>query len=68
VTIGSVVVPATYAGLITAGELQINFMLPSSFASQTAGNYPISIQINGVSSPVTINTGPPGIVVLPIGR
>jgi hypothetical protein len=31
-----------------------------------AGNYPLSISLNGVSSPTTINTSPPGLLVLPI--
>jgi uncharacterized protein (TIGR03437 family) len=67
VTIGSVTVPADYAGQTPyAGEFQINFTVPSQFATLPAGNYPISITLNGVSSPTTINSNPPGQIVLPI--
>jgi uncharacterized protein (TIGR03437 family) len=66
VTIGSVKVPADFAGLVAVGEFQINFTVPQQFASQPAGTYPISIQVNGVSSPLTINSTPPGQLVLPI--
>jgi uncharacterized protein (TIGR03437 family) len=62
VTIGNVTVPASYAGLVAAGEFQINFTVPSL----AAGNYPISIQVNGVSSPATIDSNPPAQVVLPV--
>ncbi len=66
VTIGNVTVPATFAGLVAVGEFQINFTVPQQFASMAAGRYPISIQVNGVSSPVTINSNPPGQMVLPV--
>jgi uncharacterized protein (TIGR03437 family) len=67
VTIGNVTVPATYAGQTAAvGEYQINFQVPSQFANMPAGNYPISISLNGVSSPTTINSNPPGPIVLPV--
>jgi len=67
VTIGGVTVPATYAGQTPyVGEFQINFTVPSQFANMPAGNYPISIALNGVSSPATINSNPPGPVVLPV--
>jgi uncharacterized protein (TIGR03437 family) len=56
VTIGNVTVPADSTTLVAAGEFQINFTVPQPFA---AGQYPIAIQVNGVSSP-------PGLVVLPI--
>lgn len=67
VTIGTVTVPADFAGQTPyVGEFQINFTVPGQFATMPAGNYPISISLNGVSSPTTINTSPPGLLVLPI--
>ncbi len=66
VTIGSVTVNASFAGLVAVGEFQINFTVPQQFASMPAGNYPITISINGVSSPSMINSVPPAPVVLPI--
>jgi uncharacterized protein (TIGR03437 family) len=62
VTIGSVKVAASYAGLVAVGEFQINFTVPTL----AAGNYPITIQVNGVSSPATINSSPAAQIVLPI--
>ncbi len=67
ITVGNVTVPADYAGQSpSVGEFQINFTVPAQFASMPAGNYPLSISCNGVSSPATINTIPPGPIVLPI--
>ncbi|HLK51703.1 MAG TPA: putative Ig domain-containing protein [Bryobacteraceae bacterium] len=66
VTIGGVSFPADAAGLVAPGEFQINFTVPQQFASMAAGNYPISIQVNGVSTPTNINSNPPAPVVLPI--
>ena len=66
VTIGSVTVPVSFAGLVAVRDFQINFTVPQQFASLAAGTYPISIQVNGVTSPVTINSSPPGQAVLPI--
>jgi uncharacterized protein (TIGR03437 family) len=67
VTIGSVTVPADFAGQTPyVGEFQINFTMPQQFASMPAGNYPISITLNGVSSPTTINSSPAGQIVLPV--
>jgi len=67
VTVGNVTVPADYAGQTAyVGEFQINFTVPQQFANMPAGNYPISISLNGISSPVTVNSSPPGPVVLPI--
>jgi len=66
VTIGNITVPAIGAALVAVGEFQINFTVPQQFASMAPGTYPISISINGVSSPATINTSPPGPVVIPI--
>jgi len=59
-------VPADFAGLVGAGEFQINFTVPQQFASMPEANYPITISVNGVPSPATINTNPPGDIVLPI--
>jgi uncharacterized protein (TIGR03437 family) len=66
VTIGNVTIPATAAALVAVGEFQINFTVPQQFASLPPGTYPISISINGASSPSTINSNPPGPVVIPI--
>ena len=62
VTIGSVTIPAGYAGLVTVGEFQINFTVPQL----AAGTYPISIAVNGVSSPTMINSNPPSPILIPI--
>lgn len=66
VTIGNVTVPASAAALVAVGEFQINFTVPQQFASLPPGTYPISVSINGVSSPANINSSPPGPVVIPI--
>ena len=66
VTVGSIAINPDFAGLVAVGEFQINFTLPQQFANMPAGNYPITISINGVSSPSTINSAPPAPVVLPI--
>jgi uncharacterized protein (TIGR03437 family) len=66
VTIGTVTIPASAAALVAVGEFQINFTVPQNFASMPAGLYPISISINGVTSPASINSSPPGPVVIPI--
>ena len=66
VTVGSITINPTFAGLVAVGEFQINFTLPQQFANMPAGNYPIAISINGVSSPSMINSVPPAAVVLPI--
>ena len=68
VTIGTFTIPADYAALVAVGEFQINFTVPQSFASLPAGLYPISISINGIPSPASINSSPPGPVVIPIGH
>ena len=62
VTVGTITVPATSAGLTAVGEFYINFNVPSL----ANGTYPITISVNGVSSPATINSNPPGLLVLPI--
>ena len=67
VTIGNVTIPADFAGqTLYVGEFQINFTVPQQFATMPPGNYPISISLNGVSSPTTINSSPPGQLVLPV--
>lgn len=66
VTIGTTVIPADSVTLVAVGEFQVNFTVPQSFASQPAGLYPISVQVAGASSPVTINSSPPGQMVIPI--
>jgi uncharacterized protein (TIGR03437 family) len=66
VTIGSVTVNADFAALVAVGEFQINFTVPQQFANMPAANYPITVSVNGVSSPSTIDTAPPGPVVLPV--
>lgn len=64
VTIGSTTVPATYAGLVAVGEFQLNFNVPQL----ANGSYPISIAVNGVSSPSMINSNPPAPRCVPIGQ
>jgi uncharacterized protein (TIGR03437 family) len=66
VTIGTVTIPASAAALVAVGEFQINFTVPQDFASLPPGLFPISISINGVTSPASINSSPPGPVVIPI--
>jgi uncharacterized protein (TIGR03437 family) len=66
VTVGSIAVNADFAGLVAVGEFQINFTLPQQFANMPAGNYPITISLDGVSSPSMIDSVPPAPVVLPI--
>jgi uncharacterized protein (TIGR03437 family) len=66
VTIGSINIPADFAGLVAAGEFQVNFTVPQQFANMFGGTYPITISLNGVSSPTTINSAPPGLLVIPI--
>jgi len=63
VTVGSAIIQPSFAGLVAVGEFQINFNVPNL----PAGSYPISITVNGVSSPATINSNPPGPIMLPIG-
>jgi uncharacterized protein (TIGR03437 family) len=66
VTIGGVTVAASFAGQTPyVGEFQINFQVPSQFSTLPAGNYPISITYNGVSSPTMVGN-PPHQIVLPV--
>ena len=63
VTLGTTVIPATYAGQTGyAGEFQINVTVPNL----PAGSYAVSIQLNDVSSPQTVNTTPPLQLTIPI--
>src|ERR1039457_5301911 len=66
VTIGAVTLPAIGAAIEAVGECQINFTVPQSCASLPSGLSPISISINGVTSPASIESSPPGPVVIPI--
>jgi uncharacterized protein (TIGR03437 family) len=61
-TIGNATVSADFAGLVAVGEFQINFTVPQI----ADGTYPISISVNGASSPLTINSNPPGQLLIPI--
>ena len=66
VAIGSVTFTADAVALVAVGEFQINITVPQQFANLPAGNYPVTISVNGVSSPGTINSSPPGPLVIPI--
>ncbi len=66
VTMGNVTVSADAAGLVAPGEFQINFTVPQQFAALPEGSYPITITVNGVSSPATINSSPPGPLLVPV--
>ena len=66
VTLGSITVPAGAAALVASGEFQVNFTVPQQFATLAPGNYPLTITVNGVSSPADINTNPPAPLVIPI--
>jgi uncharacterized protein (TIGR03437 family) len=63
VTIGNEKATVSFAGLVAVGEFQINFTVPSL----PAGTYPIKIAVNEVASPATIDSNPPGPIMLPIG-
>lgn len=62
VTIGTTTVPASFAGLVAVGEFQINVTVPQL----ADGVYPVSITVNGVSSPPSVNTNPPAPLMMPI--
>jgi uncharacterized protein (TIGR03437 family) len=66
VTIGGITVPADFTGLVAVGEFQINFKVPEQFTTMPEANYPITISVNGVSSPSKINSDPPAQLVIPI--
>jgi uncharacterized protein (TIGR03437 family) len=50
VTIGNTTIQPLATALVTVGEFQIDFQVPQL----PDGDYPISIQINGVPSPLYI--------------
>lgn len=69
VTIGDITIAADSAALVAPGDFQINFTVPQQSANLPEDDYPLSIQYNGpigTSSPVTINSDPPGPMILPI--
>jgi uncharacterized protein (TIGR03437 family) len=66
VTIGSVVVTPSSATLVSVGLFQINFTVPQLFATMAEGLYPISIQVNGVSSPPYLDSNASLKMVLPL--
>ena len=66
VTIGPVTVLPGAAALVGPGEYQINFTVPQVFATMAPGVYPISVSLNGATSPGSINSSAPGPVVIPI--
>jgi len=65
VTLGNITVPADAAVLLYPGEFQINFTVPAQFATLAETNYPLTISVNGASSPATINSNPPAPIVVP---
>ena len=54
------------AALVASGEFQVNFTVPQQFATLPPGNYPLTVAVNGVSSPANINTNPPAPLMVPI--
>jgi uncharacterized protein (TIGR03437 family) len=66
VTIGTITFAAQSAALVAPGEFQVNFQVPQAFAAMPAGNYPITVSVAGISSPVTVNSNPPGPLLIPI--
>jgi uncharacterized protein (TIGR03437 family) len=63
VTVGGITVNAV-AALVGVGLFQVNFTIPQL----SPGDYPIAINLNGISSPTTINTDPQAQIVLPVGN
>src|SRR5262249_38324820 len=71
VKIGDITFPADAAALVAPGEFQITFRVPQQFANLPEREYPISLQAKPddgaiTSSPSTINSDPPGPLVIPI--
>jgi uncharacterized protein (TIGR03437 family) len=71
VRIGEIEFPPDVAALVAPGEFQINFRIPQQLATLPEGDYPISIKLKlddgaTTSSPITINSDPPGPLVIPI--
>jgi uncharacterized protein (TIGR03437 family) len=55
-TIGTATATPSYAGLVAAGEYQLNVTIPTTLAP---GNYPITVSTQGQTSPSGI--------ILPVG-
>jgi uncharacterized protein (TIGR03437 family) len=51
VTVGSMNASVTFAGLVAAGEFQVNVMLPAGLA---AGNDPITVAVGSQVSPANV--------------
>ena len=71
VKVGDISITPDFAGLQAVGEFQVNFRVPQQFAILPEGDYPISVQRRLDNSAVTtstatINSDPPGPIVLPI--
>ncbi len=66
VKFGDITVAADAAGLVAVGEFQVNATVPQQFQTLPEGNYPITLSVNGQSSPVNINSDPVGPVIVPI--
>jgi uncharacterized protein (TIGR03437 family) len=71
VKIGDISFTPDFAGLVAVGQFQINFRVPQQFAGLPEGDYPISVRVKlddgaVTTSPATINSDPPGRIVLPI--
>jgi len=66
VTLGGITIPAEGAALVAPGEFQVNFAVPQQFATMPEGNYAVTVTANGVVSPSTINSIPPGPLVIPV--
>jgi hypothetical protein len=68
--IGDTSVPADAAVLVGPGQFQVNFTVPRIAANWPEGEYALSVSIrlgnDTASSPASINSDPPGPVVLPI--
>lgn len=57
VTVGDVRIPAEAAALVDIGLFQVNFRIPEQFSTMAEAEYPIAVEIGGVSSPARINAG-----------
>jgi uncharacterized protein (TIGR03437 family) len=66
VTPGTITVHADAAALVASGEFRVNFTVPQQFATLPSANYPLTIAVNGVSSPANINSKPPAPLVVPV--
>jgi uncharacterized protein (TIGR03437 family) len=66
VKLGTVSIPAAAAALTGVGLFQVNFIVPADFATLPAGDYPVTVEVGGVASPLNVNTSPPSPVVIPV--